>query len=74
MSLCRRSECSVIETPTSDGLASRLPKIALGLRWKQTRLLSALESVGIYRDTKTPDYLIEEIGEMVEILEREILK
>jgi hypothetical protein len=38
------------------------------------RLLSALESVGIYRDTKTPDYLIEEIGEMVEILEREILK
>jgi len=33
-----------------------------------------LESVGIYRDTKTPDYLIEEIGEMVEILEREILK
>jgi hypothetical protein len=38
------------------------------------RLLSALESVGIYRDTRTPDYLIEEIGEMVAILEREILK
>jgi hypothetical protein len=38
------------------------------------RLLSALESVGIYRDTKTPDYLLEELAEMVEILEREILK
>jgi hypothetical protein len=38
------------------------------------RLLSALESVGIYRDAKTPDYLIDEIAEMVGILEREILK
>jgi len=35
------------------------------------RLLSTLESVGIYRDIKTPDYLIEELAQMVEILERE---
>jgi hypothetical protein len=41
---------------------------------RMMRLLSALEAVGIYRDTRTPDYLIEEIGEMVDILEREILK
>jgi len=38
------------------------------------RLLSALESIGIYRDSRTPDYLLEELTEMVEILEREILK
>ena len=38
------------------------------------RLLSALVAVGIYRDTRTPDYLMEEIGEMVDILAREILK
>jgi hypothetical protein len=38
------------------------------------RLLSALESIGIFRDTRMPDYLLEELAEMVEILEREILK
>lgn len=38
------------------------------------RLLSALEAVGIYRDTKTPDYLLEELTAFNEVLERELLK
>ena len=38
------------------------------------RLLSALEALGLYHEPRVPDYLIEEIGHNVEILEREILK
>lgn len=37
------------------------------------RLLSALESVMISKD-RVQDYLLDELREMVEILEREILK
>jgi hypothetical protein len=37
------------------------------------RLLSALESVMIAKD-RVPDYLLEQLHEMVEVLEKEILK
>ena len=37
------------------------------------RLLSALESVMIAKE-RVPDYLLEQLHAMVEILEREILK
>lgn len=37
------------------------------------RLLSALESVMIVKE-RVPDYLLEQLHDMVEILEREILK
>jgi len=37
------------------------------------RLLSALESVMLTKE-RVPDYLLEQLTEMVEILEREILK
>ena len=38
------------------------------------RLLSALEATGMMRDKQIPDYLIDEIGEAVAVLQREILK
>jgi hypothetical protein len=39
------------------------------------RLLSALEAVGLMRgENRIPDYLIEELVEMVAVLEREILR
>ena len=37
------------------------------------RLLSALESLMLTKE-RVPDYLLEQLTEMVEILEREILK
>jgi len=37
------------------------------------RLLSALESVMISKD-RVPDYLLDQLHSMVEVLEREILK
>lgn len=37
------------------------------------RLLSALESV-MFTKERVPDYLLEQLTEMVDILEREILK
>lgn len=38
------------------------------------RLLSALEAVGIMHRDRTPDYLLDDLAAIVEILEREILK
>lgn len=38
------------------------------------RLLSALEAIGLMRDSKMPDYLLDNLASAVEILEREILK
>ncbi len=38
------------------------------------RLLSALEALGMMRDTTMPDYLLDDLCEIVRILEREILK
>jgi len=40
---------------------------------RMMRLLSALESVMLTKD-KVPDYLLDQLVDMVEILEREILK
>lgn len=41
---------------------------------RMMRLLSALEAVGIMHQPRLPDYLIEQLGEMVAVLEREIVK
>lgn len=41
---------------------------------RMMRLLSALEAVGIMHQPHMPDYLLEELTAMVEMLEREILK
>ena len=41
---------------------------------RMMRLLSALESYGMARQERLADYLMESLAEMVEILEREILK
>ena len=38
------------------------------------RLLSAMEALGMMRDRTIPDYLLEDLTNCVEILEREILK
>jgi hypothetical protein len=38
------------------------------------RLLSALEAIGLMRGGQVPDYLLDSIGEVVAMLEREILK
>jgi hypothetical protein len=38
------------------------------------RLLSALEAVGLMRDSSMPDYLLEKLDTAVKVLEREILK
>ena len=38
------------------------------------RLLSALEATGMMRDKELPVYLLEQVGEAVELLQREILK
>lgn len=38
------------------------------------RLLSALEAIGMYRSPDIPAHILDEIGLVVEILEREILK
>ena len=38
------------------------------------RLLSALEALGMYHSPKVAVYMLDEIGLVVEILEREILK
>ena len=43
-------------------------------RLRIMRLLSALEAVGVMHRDKMPDYLLDEIVAVVEILEREILK
>jgi hypothetical protein len=40
---------------------------------RMMRLLSALESLMLTKE-RVPDYLLEQLTEMVEILEREILK
>lgn len=40
---------------------------------RMMRLLSALESVMLTKE-RVPDYLLEQLQEMVDILEREILK
>jgi hypothetical protein len=40
---------------------------------RMMRLLSALESVMLTKD-RLPDYLLDQLNEMVDILEREILK
>ena len=40
---------------------------------RMMRLLSALESVMLTKD-RVPDYLLDQLNEMVDILEREILK
>ena len=37
------------------------------------RLLSALEALGMMRDRTMPDYLLQNLDDCVEILEREIL-
>ncbi len=42
---------------------------------RMMRLLSALEALGMMRgENRIPDYLIEELAEMVTVLEREILR
>ena len=41
---------------------------------RMMRLLSALEAAGMLSDKRVPDYLLDELGMMVEVLEREILK
>ena len=41
---------------------------------RMMRLLSALEAFGLMRDHRIPDYLLEELGSLVDVLEREILK
>jgi hypothetical protein len=42
---------------------------------RMMRLLSALEALGMMRgENRIPDYLIEELAEMVAVLEREILR
>ncbi len=38
------------------------------------RLLSALEALGMMRDRSVPDYLLQELIDLVSVLEREILK
>jgi hypothetical protein len=40
---------------------------------RMMRLLSALESVMLTKD-RVPDYLLDQLNEMVDVLEREILK
>jgi hypothetical protein len=40
---------------------------------RMMRLLSGLESVMLTKE-RVPDYLLEQLNEMVDILEREILK
>jgi hypothetical protein len=40
---------------------------------RMMRLLSALESLMLTKE-RVPDYLLEQLAEMVDILEREILK
>jgi hypothetical protein len=40
---------------------------------RMMRLLSGLESVMLIKE-RVPDYLLEQLNEMVDILEREILK
>jgi hypothetical protein len=41
---------------------------------KIMRLLSALEAIGLMRDQRMPDYLLEQLNDAVEMIEREILK
>jgi hypothetical protein len=42
---------------------------------RMMRLLSALEALGMMRgENRIPDYLIEELAEMVTVLKREILR
>jgi hypothetical protein len=41
---------------------------------RMMRLLSGLEAFGLMRDHRIPDYLLEELNSLVDVLEREILK
>lgn len=53
---------------------SKGPKMTKEECLRIMRLLSALEAIGLIQDKIMPDYLSDEIGNVVDILEREILK